>query len=85
MAGGEKKTAWISGACSKGDGLERVCLSEMIKGRRAQGRQLLKYKDRIKEILVVGEIEEVVRLTENKGVWGSIVANATSPAVRLGH
>ena len=61
----------------RGDGLEKDCLFGMIEGKRAQGRQRLKYMDGIKEMLGREKIEEVVRLAENRREWHSIVANVT--------
>ena len=59
------------------DGLEKDCLLGMIEGRRARGRQRMKYMDDIKEMVGREKIEEVVGLAENRRVWHSIVANVT--------
>ena len=59
------------------DGLERDCLLGMIEGRRARGRQRMKYMDSIKEMVGREKIEEIVGLAENRREWHSIVANVT--------
>ena len=50
-------------------------LLELIEGRRARGRQRLKYMDGIVEVMGCSTAAEVVRLTEDIGRWHSIVAN----------
>ena len=56
---------------------ERKCLLEMIEGRRAKGKQRLKYMDKMKEILSLRceRMDEVLRLAENRVAWRSIAAN----------
>ena len=65
----------------KGSGLERECLLGMIEGRRARGRQRMKYMDSIKELLGCGNISKVLRLAENRSVWRSIAANVNLDTV----
>ena len=43
----------------RGSGLERECLLGMIEGRRARGRQRLKYMESIKELVGCGNMSEV--------------------------
>ena len=70
----EKKTTWVSGACIE----ERLHFScGMIKGKRAGGRQRMKYMDGIKEMVRKEKMEEVVKLASNRRLWHSIVANVT--------
>ena len=59
----------------RGSGLERECLLGMIEGRRARGRQRLKYMDSIKELVGCGSMSEVMRLVEDRSVRSSIAAN----------
>ena len=59
----------------KGSGLERECLLGIIEGRRARGRQRLKYMDSIKELVGCGSMSEVMRLAEDRSVWRYIAAN----------
>ena len=49
----------------------------MIEGRRARGRQRMKYMDAIKEMVRREMIEEVAGLAENRRELHSIVANVT--------
>ena len=46
-------------------------MEKRLEGKRARGRQRMKYMDEIKEM------EEVVKLAKNRRVWHSIVANVT--------
>ena len=59
----------------RGDGLERDCLLGMIEGKRARGRQRMKYMDGIKEMVGREKMEEVAELARNRREWHSIVAN----------
>ena len=47
----------------------------MIEGRRAQGRQTVKYIDGTKEIKGREKIEGVVELAGSRRLWYFIVAN----------
>ena len=60
-----------------GDGPKRGCLLGMIAGKRARGRQRIKYMDGIREMVGKEKMEEVVKLARNRRVWHSIVANVT--------
>ena len=59
----------------RGNGWERGSLLGMIEGRRARGRQRLKYMDGIKEVVGCERAVDVLRLVEDRSVWRSIVAN----------
>ena len=59
----------------RGDGLERDCLLGMIEGKRARGRQRMKYMDGIKEMVGREKMEDVVELAVNRRRFHSIVAN----------
>ena len=54
---------------------ERACLLVMTKGRRAQGRQRMKYMDGIKDITGTERIDNIVELAGNTRVWHPMVAN----------
>ena len=77
----KKETAWVSGHALRADGLEKSVLLGFIKGRRARGRQRLKYMDGIVEVIGCGTAAEVVRLTEDRGGWHSIIANVNIDTV----
>ena len=94
MAGGcremltviRRKSIGFIGHILRGSGLKRECLLGMIKGRRARGRQRLKYMDGIKELVGCGSVSKVVRLAEDRSVWRSIAANVNmDTALRLGN
>ena len=55
--------------------MERECLLGMIEGKRARGRQMLKYMDSYKELVRCASMSEVMRLSEDRSVWRSIAAN----------
>ena len=63
------------GHAIRADGLEKSVLLVFIEGRRARGRQRLKYMDGIVAVIGCSMAVEVVRLTEDRGMWHSIVAN----------
>ena len=63
------------GHAIRADGLEKNVLLGFIEGRKARGRQRLKYMDGIVEVMGCSTAAEVVRLTEDRGRWHSIVAN----------
>ena len=63
------------GHAIRADGLEKSVLLGFIDGRRARGRQRLKYMDEIVEVIGCSTAAEVVRLTEDRGMWHSIVVN----------
>ena len=52
----------FTGNILRGSSLEKECLLGMIFGRRARGRQRLKYMDSIKELVGCGSMSEVVRI-----------------------
>lgn len=45
-----------------------------VEGRRARGRQRVKYMDGIKEVFGCSRIEEVVRLADDRAAWHSTAA-----------
>ena len=59
----------------RGRSLGKDCLLGMIDGRRARGRQRMKYMDGLKEIVECSGIGEMVRLAEDRNRWRIIVAN----------
>ena len=63
------------GHAIRADRLEKSVLLGFIEGRRARGRQRLKCMDGIVEVMGCSTAAEVVRLTEDRGRWHSIVAN----------
>ena len=63
------------GHAIRADGLEKSVLLGFIEGRRARGRQRLKYVDGIMEVIGCSTAAEVERLTEDRGRWHTIVAN----------
>jgi hypothetical protein len=59
----------------RGKGLEKECLLGMIEGKRERGRQRKTYMDDIKELLRYKDIGQLLRMTENRELWRSIIAN----------
>ena len=59
----------------RGDGLEKDCQLGMIEGRRARGRQRLKFMDGIRDVTGCETVVEVLRLAEDRSVWRTVAAN----------
>ena len=55
--------------------LERDCLLGMVEGRRASGRQRIKFMDGIRQLIGCVMSDEVLRYAEDRRVWRSIVVN----------
>ena len=70
-----KRQFGFLGHVLRGRGLERDCLLGMVEGRRARGRQRIKYMDGIRELIGCGRTEEVLRYAEDRRAWRSIAAN----------
>jgi hypothetical protein len=47
----------------------------MIEGKRERGRQRKTYMDDIKELLRYKDIGQLLRMTEDRESWRSIIAN----------
>ena len=71
------------GHAIRADGLKKSLLLGYIEGRRVKGRQRLKYMDGIVEVIGCSTAADVVRLTEDRGRWHSIVANTLLPIQRI--
>ena len=59
----------------RGRSLGKDCLLGMIDGRRARGRQRMKYMDGLKEIVGCSGVGEMIRMAEDRNRWRNIVAN----------
>ena len=78
MATVKRRQLGYLGRVLRGCGPERDCLLGMIAGKRARGRQRVKYMDGIKEMVRKEKVEEVVKLSRDRRVWWhSIVATVT--------
>ena len=64
----------------RGDGLEKDCLLGMIEGRRARGRQRLKFMDGIRDVTGCETVVDVLRLAEDRSVWRTVAANVNFDA-----
>ena len=60
----------------RGEGLESLCLTGKIEGRRARGRQREKYMDGIRRV-TGGErtAAELLQMARNRQEWKSMIAN----------
>ena len=58
------------------DGLENLCLTGKIEGKRARGRQREKYMDGLRRV-TGGERTsvELIHLARNRGDWKSMIAD----------
>ena len=70
-----KRQLGFLGHILRSDGMESNCLMGMVEGRRARGRQRMKWTDRIKELVGCERMGEVKRLAEDRSAWRAIVAN----------
>lgn len=62
----------------RGDNFEKHCLLGRIEGRRARGRQRLKFMDTILQHLGGGRgTVDLIRLADDRGRWRSMVADVT--------
>ena len=70
-----KRQLGFLGHVVRGRGLESDCLLGMVEGRRARGRQRMKYMDLVRELIGCGRTEKVLRYAEDRRAWRSIAAN----------
>ena len=62
----------------RSNGIESNCLMGMVEGRRARGRQRMKWTDKIKELVGCERMEEVKRLAEERRAWRAIDIGITN-------
>ena len=56
----------------KRNGLEKDCLLGMFNGRRARGKQRLKFMDGIRDVTGCETMVDVLRLAYDRSVWRSV-------------
>ena len=70
----------------RGNGLEKDCLLGMIDGRKAKGRQRLKFMNGIRDVTGCETVMDVLGLVEDMSVWRSVAAYVNlDTSVRLGN
>ena len=69
-----KRQLGFLGHMLRRSGMEKNCLLGMVEGRRARGRQRMKWMDKIKELAGCERMNEILRLAEDRSDWRSIVA-----------
>ena len=74
----KKRQLYFLGHILRAEGLERECLLGKIEGKRARGRQRIKFMDALlKEIAYGQRVVDLVRLADDRQRWRSMVSNVT--------